>query len=273
MQPAPQIGGEVLLIGAGRMGAALVKGWLGAGRFSAIHVVEPQPSEAIRAFGTDRKILLADRFEARRYDAVVLALKPQVLKQETALLAAVGKTGALILSIAAGITTGFLGNSAGADARIVRAMPNTPGAIGHGITALYGAAKLGKTDRTLAEALMSALGPTLWLGQEGLMDAVTAVSGSGPAYVFLMVEALAAAGRAEGLDDATAAALARATVSGAGALLDVDQRGASELRKEVTSPGGTTEAALKILMDAHGLEELMKRAVAAAVKRGRELGR
>ncbi len=263
----------MLLIGAGRMGAALVRGWLGSGRFSTIHVVEPLPSAGIRAIAAEKKIVLTDRFAARRYDAAVVALKPQILRQEAGLLAAIGQTGALLLSIAAGITTAFLAANAGASTRIVRAMPNTPGAIGKGITALYAGAALGDTDRALAEALMAALGSTLWLSDEGLMDAVTAVSGSGPAYVFLLVEALAAAGIAEGLDAATAEKLARATVSGAGALLDADARGPSELRQEVASPGGTTEAALKVLMDKDGLASLMRRAVSAAAKRSKELGR
>ena len=152
-------------------------------------------------------------------------------------------------------------------------MPNTPGAIGRGITVLCAGGKLSAADRALAEELMAALGETLWLRDEALMDAVTAVSGSGPAYVFLMAEALAAAGRAQGLDAATAERLARATVSGAGALIAADARPASELRKEVTSPGGTTEAALNVLMAKDGLEPLMRRAVDAATRRGRELGK
>jgi pyrroline-5-carboxylate reductase len=152
-------------------------------------------------------------------------------------------------------------------------MPNTPGAIGRGITVLYGGAELAQRDRTLAEALMASLGDVLWLGDEALMDAVTAVSGSGPAYVFLMVEVLAEAARAEGLDAATADRLARATVMGAGALLAADSRPAAELRKEVTSPGGTTEAALGVLMAPDGLAALMRRAVAAATERGKQLGK
>jgi pyrroline-5-carboxylate reductase len=152
-------------------------------------------------------------------------------------------------------------------------MPNTPGAIGQGITVLYGDPSLASGDRALAEKLMTALGETLWLQDEGLMDAVTALSGSGPAYVFLMAEALAEAGRAQGLDAVTADRLARATVSGAGALLSADARAASELRREVTSPGGTTEAALRVLMAQDGLTDLMRRAITAATARGKELGK
>ena len=140
----PKSDETVLLIGAGRMGAALVRGWLIAGRFSAVDVVEPQPSAPIPGLAADLKIALSDRFTPRRYDAAVLAIKPQVLKQEGELLAALGKTGTLILSIAAGITTRFLSSNAGAAARIVRAMPNTPGAIGRGITALLRRSTLGQ---------------------------------------------------------------------------------------------------------------------------------
>ncbi|HEX3487466.1 MAG TPA: pyrroline-5-carboxylate reductase [Micropepsaceae bacterium] len=270
--PAP---GAALLIGAGRMGGALIKGWLSAKRFSAIHVIEPFPSEAMTALAGTGAIVLHPRFEIAgvpALDAAVLAVKPQVLKGETALLRALGGTGALVVSIAAGITTGFLGASLGSSARLVRAMPNTPGAIGQGITVLYADAGVGGGDRNLAQMLMGSLGETLWLDDEALMDAVTAVSGSGPAYVFLMAEALADAGRAQGLDEATAERLARATISGAGALLAADARGAAELRKEVTSPGGTTEAALTVLTAPEGLRELMTRAIAAATLRGKQLG-
>jgi pyrroline-5-carboxylate reductase len=258
------------------MGGALVKGWLSAKRFSVIHVIEPQPSDAVKTLAAARDITLHAGLEAGsmpQFAAVVLAIKPQILKGETSLLQALGKTGALILSIAAGITTATLGAVFGRGARLVRAMPNTPGAIGRGITVLYGNASLRPDDRILAEALTDPLGETLWLKDEGLMDAVTAVSGSGPAYVFLMAEAMAEAGRAQGLDPATANRLARATVSGAGALLDMDKRDAAALRQEVTSPGGTTQAALDVLMAPGGLSELMRRAIAAATARGRQLGK
>src|SRR6185436_8435576 len=205
--------------------------------------------------------------------ALVIAVKPQVLKTDATLFRMAGSTGALIVSIAAGITTGFLAARLETEARLVRAMPNTPGAIGHGITGLYGRGDLSQADRELAEALMTSLGETLWIADEALMDVVTAVSGSGPAYLFLMAEAMAAAGRAQGLDDETADRLARATVAGAGALLAADQRPAPELRKEVTSPGGTTEAALSVLMAKDGLAALMDRAIDAATKRGKELGK
>ena len=266
---------SVLLIGAGRMGSALIKGWIAAKTFSAIRVIEPMPSAEIKSLARKGAITLhlAVPSPLPPVAAVVLALKPQVLKGEHTLMRALGDTRALVLSIAAGIRTPLLRQKLDRPVPLVRAMPNTPGAIGRGITVLCAAGKLSARDRALAEDLMSALGDTLWLADETLMDAVTAVSGSGPAYVFLTVEALAAAGRAQGLDPATADQLARATVSGAGALLAADTRPAPDLRREVTSPGGTTEAALNVLMASDGLETLMRRAVEAATRRGRELGK
>jgi pyrroline-5-carboxylate reductase len=268
--------GAVLLIGAGRMGGALIRGWIAAKSFSAIHVVEPFPSDEVKAAAAEGTIHLHAAFAADELpslSSVVLAVKPQVLKAEAVLLGALGKTGALVLSIAAGITTERLAAGLGSRPRLVRAMPNTPGAIGQGITVLHGAGALSDADRALAEALMASLGETLWLADEALMDAVTAVSGSGPAYVFLLAEALAEAGRAEGLDAATADRLARATVAGSGALLAAGARPAAALRKEVTSPGGTTEAALEVLMAPDGLSALMRRAIAAATARGKTLGK
>jgi pyrroline-5-carboxylate reductase len=268
--------GAVLLVGAGRMGGALIRGWLATQHFSAIHVIEPHPSDMLKDLAAAHAVGVHDRFDAGslpRLDAVVLAVKPQVLKGETLLLQSLGKTGALILSIAAGVTTDFLSAGLGGNARLVRAMPNTPGAIGRGITVLYAGPKLESADHALAEMLMAGLGETLWLTDEALMDAVTAVSGSGPAYVFLMAEAMAEAGRAQGLDAATAARLARATISGAGALLAADPRDPEALRKEVTSPGGTTEAALEVLTSLGGLRALMGRAISAATMRGKQLGK
>lgn len=267
--------GAVVLIGAGRMGGALLKGWIGSGRFSSIHAVEPAPSEWLKATASAGQIALHSVFDPAlpKPAAIVLAIKPQVLKAGGELLQRLGATGALTVSIAAGVTTSFLMKHLGGTARVVRAMPNTPGAIGQGITVLYADSRLAQQDRAFAEGLVAPLGETLWIGAESLMDAVTAVSGSGPAYVFLFAEALAEAGRAEGLDEATAARLARATVSGAGALLASDSRSAAELRREVTSPGGTTEAALNVFMGEDALKRLVKRAVEAAARRGKELGK
>jgi pyrroline-5-carboxylate reductase len=264
----------VILIGAGRMGQALLAGW--AQRAVApLIAVEPSPSKALKRFAKKHHVALfagAGSIDSVRAAACVVALKPQVLKHEAAKLRAIADSRALMISIAAGASTKSLQKAWGKKARVVRAMPNTPGAIGRGITALYAARGISAKDRALAERLLSALGQTLWVKREADIDAVTAVSGSGPAYVFLLVEALAEAAEAEGLPRALAQKLARATVAGSGALLDVDPSTAEILRRNVTSPGGTTEAALEVLLAKDGLSTLMRRAVKAAHRRARELG-
>jgi len=255
------------------MGSALLSGWLKAG-IGPIIVVEPKSSAAIKSLARKKKIALVStpsKVEARRIAACVVAIKPQILKSEAPVLADFAGRGALMISIAAGTHTKSLAAAWGAKARIVRAMPNTPGAIGRGITGLYAAKEAGPADRKLAERLLAALGQTLWLAKEDLIDSVTAVSGSGPAYVFLLVEAMTEAGIAEGLPPAQAALLARATVAGAGALLEADKAPADALRQAVTSPGGTTAAALSVLMADDGLAALMKRAIHAARRRAEEL--
>jgi len=258
------------------MGGAMLKGWLGAKSFSRIHVVEPSPTRALRRLAKDKKISLTTKLQlgkGRQVSAAVLAIKPQILKDETELLRGLGETGALVLSIAAGIKTRTLHARLKADVPIVRAMPNTPGAIGYGITALYTPKRLKRPQRELVQELISTLGESIWVAEEKLIDAVTAVSGSGPAYIFLFAEALAAAACERGLDAVTADRLARATITGAGALLEQDKRSPAMLRREVTSPGGTTEAALKILMSKGGMRPLIRRAVKAAAQRSRELGK
>jgi pyrroline-5-carboxylate reductase len=194
-----------------------------------------------------------------------------VLKDAAPALAGFAQT-ALMISIAAGTSIASLRMAWGNKARIIRAMPNTPGAIGAGITGLYAAKGVTATDRKKAVSLLSALGATEWVSKESLIDSVTAVSGSGPAYLFLFAEALTAAGIAEGLTPKQAETFARATVAGAGALLASDRTPAARLREAVTSPGGTTAAALSVFMAEDGLAPLVKRAVAAARKRARELG-
>jgi pyrroline-5-carboxylate reductase len=238
---------SILLIGAGRMGSALLKGWLKSGAKS-IQVVEPQPSPELRKLAKAKKIsLFAVPSQVKRKPSVcVVAIKPQVLKGEAAALAGFAASGALMLSIAAGTSIAALTKAWGRKARIIRAMPNTPGAIGAGITGLYAARGVTPADRKRAIALLSALGQTEWVAKEELIDSVTAVSGSGPAYLFLMAEALTEAGIAEGLPRAQAETFARATVAGAGALLAADRSTASALREAVTSPGGTTAAALSV---------------------------
>jgi pyrroline-5-carboxylate reductase len=265
----------ILLIGAGRMGGALLNGWVKS-KLAPVIVVEPSPSKDLKSFARRHRIALfarSDSIDSIGASACVVALKPQVLTHEARQLRPIADGGALMISIAAGTNTSTLTKAWGQKARIVRAMPNTPGAIGRGITALFAAKGVNAKDRTLAARLLAALGKTVWLKDENQIDAVTAVSASGPAYVFLLVEALAAAAMAEGLPRPLAEKLARATITGSGALLEADSSSPpARLRQNVTSPGGTTEAALKILLAKDGLQDLLVRAVAAARRRARELG-
>jgi pyrroline-5-carboxylate reductase len=254
------------------MGSALLKGWLKNG-LKSISVVEPKPSAELRKLARAKKIALFVVPSAVKHkpSVCVVAIKPQVLKGEAETLAGFARNGALMISIAAGTSVAALTKAWGKKARIIRAMPNTPGAIGRGISGLYAAKGTTAADRKRAESLLAALGETVWVSKEELIDSVTAVSGSGPAYLFLMAEALTEAGVAEGLPRAQAEKFARVTVSGAGALLAADRSPASALRQAVTSPGGTTAAALSVLMADDGLTTLIKRAVKAARKRAEEL--
>ncbi len=255
------------------MGGALLRGWI-ARKAGSIIVVEPKPSSALRALARKKAITLVaapSQVKARTLSACVVALKPQILKHEAPVLADFARAGALMISIAAGTDTKLMFAAWGAEARIIRAMPNTPGAIGRGITGLFAAKGTTAADKRKATALLSALGETVWVSKEDLIDSVTALSGSGPAYLFLMAEAMTEAGIAEGLPRDQAEKLARATVAGAGALLAADKFPASALREAVTSPGGTTQAALSILMASDGLVSLMKRAIHAARLRAQEL--
>jgi len=254
------------------MGGALLKGWLAQG-VRPIAIVEPNPGELLRKLAGANKVRLfktIDEIEIMPIRACVIALKPQVLRTEAARLRLIARSGALMVSIAAGTSIASLRRTWGR-AFILRAMPNTPGAIGKGITALYAPAGVDAQKRRLAESLVSGLGQTLWVDREGWIDTVTAVSGSGPAYVFLMAEALADAAKEQGLPATIAERLARATISGAGALLDFDPRQVAALRADVTSPGGTTEAALRVLTKNRALEQLLGKAVAAARSRAEEL--
>jgi len=262
----------IVLIGCGRMGSALLKGWLKSG-VKPITVVEPKPSVDLKKLAKAKKItLVAAPSQVRgKPDVCIVAIKPQILKGEAAALAGFAKT-ALMISIAAGTTIAALRKAWGAKARIIRAMPNTPGAIGEGITGIFAAKGVTPADKKKAVSLVSALGATEWVATEKLIDAVIAVSGSGPAYLFLFAEVLTAAGIAEGLAPKQSETLARATVSGAGALLKADKSPAAKLRENVTSPGGTTAAALAVFMQDDALLKLVKRAARAAAKRAQELG-
>ncbi|MDH3242365.1 MAG: pyrroline-5-carboxylate reductase [Alphaproteobacteria bacterium] len=266
---------RLLLVGGGRMGGALLRGWLekGIAAPDAVTVIEPadEARAALAALGVRALAAPDDILDGRAgFDLVLLALKPQVM-DEAGIYAPLGAGGAVFLSIAAGKTTAYFRALLGASAAVVRAMPNTPAQVGRGITALFATAEVDGSGRALAGRLMEAVGEVVWLEDEALMDAVTAVSGSGPAYLFYLIECLAAAARQAGLADDLAERLARATVTGAGELAHLSTEPAAILRQQVTSPGGTTAAALEVLMAEGGLEELMVRAVAAAADRSREL--
>lgn len=267
------LGGPLLLIGAGRMGGALLRGWLEGGLDpAALHIQDPQPTDDILALARRRGIAIGAAPDLSEEPAViVLAVKPQLMDAVLPPLKPLLGRGTVALSIAAGRTLAGMERHLGAGAAIVRAMPNTPAAIGRGITVACRNAHVGAGQAERCTALLSAVGEVCWVGEEGLLDPVTAVSGSGPAYVFLLTECLAEAGVAAGLEGGLARRLARATVAGAGELMRRSELEPGELRRNVTSPGGTTAAALEALMGEDGLEELMVRAVARATARSREL--
>ena len=255
------------------MGGALLKGWIAEGRGS-LAILEPAPSPNLLSLIRHHGIRLLGSIDEAgdlRATACVIALKPQILHRGAGSLKPVAASGALMLSIAAGTSIAALHKVWGRQALVVRAMPNMPGSIGHGITALYAPPRISRSLRARAETLVAGLGDTIWVNREGLIDAVTAVSGSGPAYVFLLAECLARAARAQGFSAEVADKLARATISGAGALLDADPREPAFLRRDVTSPGGTTEAALGVLMKDDALGKLIGEAVSAARARAAEL--
>jgi pyrroline-5-carboxylate reductase len=262
----------LVLAGAGKMGGALLAGWLERGLKPAwVRVVDPQPPEDSRAFLSVAGIR-AEAAPPRGVTAhvLVVAVKPQAIDAILATLKPLVGKGTTVVSIAAGTTLGRLDAGLG-PAAIVRTMPNTPAQIGRGITAAVANGAVGNAGKALVTELLLAVGEVVWVGEEGLMDAVTAVSGSGPAYVFLLAECLAEAGVEAGLPREVAEQLARATVGGAGELLHRSDLSAAELRKNVTSPNGTTAAALEVLMAKDGLQPLLTRAIAAAAKRSREL--
>lgn len=265
--------GPVLLIGAGKMGMAMASGWVRAGLPGAeLTLIDPQPHDSVSVFAAAHGARLLGDLPTEMARVVVLAVKPQIMDAVLDAAQAVVGPETLVISIAAGISTEKLSAGLGTG-RIVRAMPNTPAQIGKGISGAFARGEITPGDRALAEAVLEAAGAVVWVDAEDLIDAVTAVSGSGPAYVFHLVEAMAAAGKAQGLSEQQAMALARQTVIGAAALMEADAAPAEQLRRNVTSPGGTTQAALDVLMADDGLGALMARAIAAARSRSEELGR
>lgn len=265
--------GDLLLVGAGKMGSAMLEGWLALGlELARVTVLDPDPAPAVGAL-TARGLRLNPGPQGREAaTAVVLAVKPQLAPQVLPGISSFVGPQTLVLSIMAGRTLDFLSRTLPDARAIVRTMPNTPAAIGRGITVAVPSGGVTAPQRALADALLRATGAVEWVEDEALLDAVTAVSGSGPAYVFLLAESLARAGEAAGLPPALAARLASATVAGSGELLHRANDAPARLRENVTSPGGTTAAALAVLMGPEGLEALIARAVRAAAERSRELG-
>lgn len=261
----------LVLIGAGNMGGAMLNGWLKQGTDpSHVIVIDPKPSEAMAA----RLAEYGVRHETEAPDGVtagvlLVAVKPQITDAALPPAKKLVGEGTVSVSIAAGRTMAYLeGHLGGA---VIRAMPNTPSMVGRGITACFPNSSVTAEARDAVTKLLSVCGEVVWVDEEDHIDAVTAVSGSGPAYAFYLAEAMAEAGRKCGLPADLAMQLARATVSGAGELMHQSEEDAATLRKNVTSPGGTTAAALSVLMDENGLQPLMDKAVAAAYKRAKEL--
>jgi pyrroline-5-carboxylate reductase len=268
----PEAGSDrIVLVGGGKMGGALLAGWLkGPVSPADLVVVEPDRAAAKRLAGLDVTVLPDAAAAKPPAGVVVFAVKPQIMDAVVPGYGAFSDPESVVLSIAAGCPMAQFQRHLG-DVPIVRAMPNTPAAIGCGMTVACANSHVSPAQRARCQQLLEAVGQVAWIEDEALMDAVTAVSGSGPAYVFLLTEYLAKAGVEAGLAPALAEQLARTTVHGAGELIRQSEARPSALRQTVTSPGGTTEAALAVLMGGGGLERLLARAVAAAAARSREL--
>jgi pyrroline-5-carboxylate reductase len=266
------IPGTIVLAGAGKMGGAMLTGWLARGLDAKrVVVIEPQPVSEISALTAKGIRLNPSPEEIGAAATLVVALKPQTFREAGATLKSFAAPTTLIVSIMAGATIAAIEQVCGGS--VVRAMPNTPAAIGRGITVAVAAKNVSAAQRAIADALLRATGSVEWVDDEKLMDAVTAVSGSGPAYIFLLAEELARAGVEAGLPPDLATKLARETVAGSGELLHRSELASATLRQNVTSPGGTTAAALEVLMGPDGMQSLLTRAVAAATRRSKELAK
>jgi pyrroline-5-carboxylate reductase len=262
----------LVLAGAGKMGGAMLSGWLAQGlEARSLVVIEPHPSDEIKALAAKGVRLNPQAKDVGGAATLVIALKPQMFREAGATLKAFAGPSTLVVSIMAGMTIASIEQVCGGN--VVRAMPNTPASIGRGITVAVAANKVSASQRAVTDALLRATGSVEWIEDESLMDAVTAVSGSGPAYVFLLAEELARAGVEAGLPQELATKLARETVAGSGELLHRSELSSATLRQNVTSPGGTTAAALEVLMAKDGLQPLLTRAVAAATRRSKELAK
>jgi pyrroline-5-carboxylate reductase len=266
------IKGPIVLAGAGKMGGAMLSGWLARGLDAKrVGVIEPHPSDEIRALAANGIHLNPSPKAIGAAATLVVALKPQMFREAGVMLKSFTGPATLVVSIMAGATVASIEAVCGG--MVVRAMPNTPAAIGRGITVAVAASDVSAAQRAVADALLRATGSVEWIDDESLMDAVTAVSGSGPAYIFLLAEELARAGVEAGLPPELATKLARETVAGSGELLHRSELSSATLRQNVTSPGGTTAAALDVLMGKDGMRPLLTRAVAAATRRSKELAK
>ena len=262
----------IVLCGAGKMGGAMLSGWLAQGLDArSVGVIEPHPSDEISALVTKGVRLNPTPKQVGAVATLVVALKPQMFREAGPTLKQFAGSSTLVVSIMAGTTIASIEEVCGGS--VVRAMPNTPAAIGRGITVAVTAKNVSAGQRAVADALLRATGSVEWIDDENLMDAVTAVSGSGPAYIFLLAEELARAGVEAGLPPELATKLARETVAGSGELLHRSELPSATLRQNVTSPGGTTAAALEVLMGPDGMQSLLTRAVAAATKRSKEVAK
>jgi pyrroline-5-carboxylate reductase len=270
--PLKEIKGTIVLAGAGKMGGAMLSGWLAQGlNPKHVAVIEPHPSDEISGLVARGIQLNPLPKEIGAFATLVIALKPQMFREAGPKLKSFVGSSTLVVSIMAGTTIASLQEVCGGS--VVRAMPNTPAAIGRGITVAVAAKNVSAEQRAVANALLRATGSVEWVDNETLMDAVTAVSGSGPAYIFLLAEELARAGVEAGLPQELATKLARETVAGSGELLYRSELPSATLRQNVTSPGGTTAAALEVLMGPNGMQSLLTRAVAAATRRSKELAK
>lgn len=265
--------GSLVLVGAGKMGGAMMQGWLNAGiapeRIIALDPSPPAEVQALMAAHGIRQNLPVSAISDA--EVVLVAVKPQIMDQVLEPLQGLARSKPLVISVVAGKTIASLAKHFGADASIIRTIPNTPAAIGRGITAMAANPQVSASQLDLAEKLLAAIGEVVRVPAEEQIDWVTAVSGSGPAYVFWLTECLTEAAKKLGLAPDLAEQLARATVAGAGELMRQSGIDASTLRKNVTSPNGTTHAALQVLMADNGLQPLMEKAVAAAARRSKEL--
>lgn len=264
---------KLLLVGCGKMGSAMLEGWLSQGIApSDVTVIDPMQANILsKRLGVNGLASADDLTGNENPDVIILAVKPQMMDDALPAYKAIAGKNTLLLSIAAGKTIGYFENIFGADAAILRTMPNTPAAVGRGMTVGCANSNVSAEQKQLGQKLLEAVGTFGWVEDESLMDAVTAVSGSGPAYVFLLAEVMAKAGVKMGLPEDLAKQLARQTVSGAGELMNQSSEEASTLRENVTSPGGTTAAALAVLMADDALGPLMDKAIEAATKRSKEL--